>query len=528
MSNIFLGLDLGTSGCKLIAFDSSGRELARAARTYPVINSGPGLLELDADIVWLQAEACFREICARALPGQVKTLCVSVLGEAVLPVDRAGNALALSVISADMRCMAEVEELAQRFGADRIYAITGQPLAPIYSLPKLMWWKKNRTDLIDKACKFVCFGEFVLMRLGLPPIIDEGMAARMLAFDIERKAWSQELLDMASLTPRHLPGVAPSGTILGVIAPDIAIRLALPDGVRVVLGGHDQPMGALGAGAVERGTAVYSLGTTEALVVQLPGASVALRAHNIPCYPHVIPDLRVGLAGNQSGGRVLTWYREAMSLAGESGASVASLDELLASLEDEEPAWPILLPHFLGSGSVLNDHDSLGALFGLRFDTKRSHILLSLLEGITFEQAMSLEALSRAAGPIRTLRVIGGGARSTLWLQMKADILNRPLMQIAVPDASCLGGAILGRWALDRLRSIGEIADAMVTTGQTFHPRADRHLAHAERLEIYRTLYKALQPLSRSLRAQWSRAPSSVGGKETTAFSAKPSGRQRP
>jgi xylulokinase len=505
MSNIYLGLDLGTSGCKLIAFDASGGEIARAARGYSATNPGPGLFELDADLVWQQAEACFREVRASALDGRVRSLAISVLGEAVIPVDHHGKALAPSIISADMRAEAEVRALGDRLGAERIYAITGQPLASIHSLPKLMWWRKHRPDIIAKSWKFLCFGEFALMRLGLPPTIDEGMAARMMAFDIERRAWSQELLDVAGFTISQLADVAPSGTVLGVVAPDAAARLALPAGVQVVLGGHDQPMGALGAGAVTPGDAVYSLGTTEALVVPLRGGSAELFAKNIPCYPHVVSDLRVGLAGNQSGGRVLAWYRKVTAASPAELASAGSLDELFASLVDGPPTWPILLPHFLGSGSVLNDHDSLGALYGLRFDTTRSDILLALLEGITFEQALSLEALAGVTDPIRTLRVIGGGTRSALWLQMKADILNRPLARISVQDASCLGAAILGRWALDGSHPIPEIARSMIATSQTFHPRPARHAAHAERFGIYRSIYDALKPLAPRLRAQWSK-----------------------
>ena len=283
---------------------------------------------------------------AHKLPGAVRTLAISVLGEAIVPVDRDGRALAPSPISADLRGMGEVDILADRFGAERIYEITGQPLSPIYALPKLMWWKKHRPDLIDRTWKFVCFGELALIRLGLAPVIDEGMAARLLCFDVHRRAWSQDLLDMAGLRTDQLADVAPSGTVLGVIEAGAAARLALPEGVLVVLGGHDQPMGALGAGVVEPGTAMYSLGTTEALVVAPRKPSPALGAHNIPCYAHVMPDRYVGLAGNQSGGRVLAWYREARACRTKRDSASVPLDRLLAGLPDEAPAWPILAAAF--------------------------------------------------------------------------------------------------------------------------------------------------------------------------------------
>jgi xylulokinase len=506
MTNLFLGLDLGTSGCKLIAFDRFGQEIARAVRSYQVVNRGPGLFELDAEFVWAEAEACFRELNARSLPGSVRTLAISVLGEAIVPIDRNGIALALCPISADMRGVAEASALAEKFGGDWIYQATGQPLSPAPSLLKLMWWRKNRPDLVDKAWKFVCFGEFAIFRLGLPPTIDEGMAARTMAFDLGRMTWSRELLGVAGLGAENLAAVKPSGTILGSVAHDAAARLSLPDGVQVVLGGHDQPMGALGAGIVEPGTAMYSIGTTEAIAVVLDKRSSALGQHNIPCYPHVAPNLSIGLVGNQSGGRVLAWYREVMTIESQGRTDAVSLEHLMSLLRDGPPDWPLLLPHFAGSGSSINDHESLGALFGLRFETKRNDILLAVLEGITFEQALSLNALSDAAVPVNALRAVGGGARSALWLQMKADILNRPITQLATQDAPCLGAAILGQWAIDRQRPITDVVTAMVTTGPTFYPRSDRHLAHLERLDIYRAMYVALRPLARRLHASWARS----------------------
>jgi xylulokinase len=496
MADLYLGLDLGTSGCKLIAFDGSGTQIARAARPYAVTNPGAGLFELDAEQVWSEAEACFREIDARALPGRVAALCLSVQGEAFVPVDRDGRVLAPSPVSVDMRGTAAADALVERLGAERIYAITGQPPSPLPSLPKMMWFRTARPELFAATWKFLCFGEFALLRLGLPPVIDAGMASRTMAFDIAAGTWSHELLDAAELPVEKLAPVAASGTIVGALSARIAADLHVPEGVPVVLGGHDQPMGALGAGILAPGSALYAMGTTEALVAVLAERSPALGDRNIPCYPHVVPGRYVALAGTQSGGRVLAWYREAMSFDAEGVADPDSLDRLFSSLTDEPPAWPILLPHFAGSGSVLNDPASVGALFGLRFETSRAEILHAFLEGIAFEQALNLKALSDASSPVGELRAAGGGTRSSVWLQMKADIVDRPITRVSVSDASCLGAAILGRWAIEGRSPIEDLAGAMVTTAESYRPRPERTAAHARRFQLYRQLYAALRPLA--------------------------------
>lgn len=505
MTDIFLGLDLGTSSCKLIAFDREGRALAEATRDYPVLNPGPGWFELDAETVWERAEACFREVDAARLSGRVRTLGISVLGEAMVALDADGKALGPAPISADIRCMDEVETLRLAIGDERIYAITGQPLSPIYTLPKLMWWRRHRPEWMAKAAKFLCFGDFALLRLGLSPVIDDTMASRALLFDRDARRWSDELLALAGVRPDQLAAIGRSGDAVGVIPPDVAERLHLPAGVTVILGGHDQAMGALGAGVVEPGMAMYSIGTTEALVVAVRQPVPAFGPGNIPCSAHVVPGAYAALAGNQSGGRALAWYREAMGIEAEGGAQPIGLGAAMAALSDEPPTWPLLLPHFLGSGSVLNDPASLAALIGLRFDTSRADLLHAVLEGISFEQALSLEAL-QAAGPIDSVRAVGGGTRSPFWLQMKADILDRPVTRILVKDAPCLASAILGRASVEPDCDIAELVREMVRAGETFQPRAERHRQHAVRLSIYRDLYKALRPLADRLHQQWADA----------------------
>ncbi|MBV9222237.1 MAG: hypothetical protein JOY94_22680, partial [Methylobacteriaceae bacterium] len=308
--DIFLGLDLGTSGCKLIAFDAHGNERAAARRSYPSLRPEPGFVELDPDAVWAAALACFADLGAAELPGTVRTLAISAQGEAVMPVDSHGNVLAKSPISADMRGGPHATHLERELGAERIYALTGQPVSPLPSLPKLMWWREHRPDLVARTSRFLCYGELALLRLGLPPIIDEGMAARTMAYDVGARGWSGEILAAAAIPTDLMPQVRPSGLIVGSISNEVASELRLPHGVLVVLGGHDQPMGALGAGVIAPGAGLYAIGTTESLVAITATRSEDLGRHNIACYPHAVAGRFVALAGSQSGGRVLAWWRD--------------------------------------------------------------------------------------------------------------------------------------------------------------------------------------------------------------------------
>jgi xylulokinase len=491
MGDLFLGLDLGTSGCKLKAFDRAGRVVGRATRAYRQAIENEIFHTLDAAAVWAKAAECFVELDARALEGHARTLAISALGEAFVLVDDSGTPLHPAPVSSDMRGRAAVEGLSTRIGAERLARLTGHPPSPIHSLYKLIWMKEHTPELLRAAAQCLCFHAFAILQLGLAPAIDRSLAARMMLHDVDADRWSPLLLDAAGLKLDQMPKIVPSGRLLGTIPDQVAARLKLPPGVQVVAGGHDQPMGALGAGVIEPGMAMYSIGTTEALAVPRAAFDADLCAHNIPVYPHVVPDRHVSLVGSQSGGRVLAWLSDMIGRAGN------DIGALLAEAAPVREASPILLAHFSGSGSMLNDAGSSAAIHGLRLETTRGDLIASFLEGITLEQAASLDRLVEATGPLSDVRAIGGGAQSDAWLQMKADILGCAVTRMAVNDAPCLAGAILGRVAHDCTIGLADVVAEMVHAQGRFMPRPEMHAVHQRRKAIHAALYRALRPIGR-------------------------------
>jgi xylulokinase len=495
VSDLFLGLDLGTSGVKLVAFDPSGAEMARASRSYATRHPSAGMAELDPDLVWDSALACFAELAPVFRAHRAASLAVSAQGEAVIPVARDGAVLAPSPISADMRGSAHIARLAERLGAERIERITGQPVSPLPSLAKILWWEAEQPALAARVWKYLCYGDFALLRLGMDPVIDESMAARTLAYDITERRWSRDILDAAGIASDRLPEVAAGGTIAGILPEPVASALGLVAGVTVVIGGHDQPMGALGAGVIRPGQVMYSIGTTEALVSVLPSANPALPRANIACYPHVLPGRYVALAGSQTGGRAIQWLAAMLQAAPGEASVLDRLETVAASFRD----GPLFLAHLAGSGSVTNDPESVGVFHGLRFDTTRDQLIGAVLEGVTFEQAIAVEALAAAGMPVEELRAVGGGTRSRAWLAMKADILGHPVTRVGVGDAPCLGAAILGAVATGRHAGIEEAVSKMVRTGDRHLPRAEKRGWYATRLDAYRQLYLAARSVRESL-----------------------------
>lgn len=497
-----LGIDVGTTGCKAVVFDAAGRPLATARREYALAHPREGFWELDPEQVWQQVVSAIRETVATAGAG-VTALAVSALGEAVLPVDRDGLPLAGGAISADLRAATETDVLRDRLGAAAIYAITGQPATAYYSLPKMMWWHRNAPDVYARTYKFVCFGDYVLMRLGLEPTIDATMAARTLAYDINRAAWSRTMIEAAGIDPDKLPTVVPSGSPLGRLGRQGAALTGLSADVDVVAGGFDQACAALAAGVVAEGNGFYGLGTTEALALAMRQPKPTLSKLNVAVIPHAVPGILLAMTGSQTGGRLLRWCRDELCAEERMAAAVGNVDayDLMLAGLTADPGPLMVLPHFAGSGSLDGDADALGAILGLSFNARRADIVKAVLEGVTYEQALSLARLDAEGVSPSRLAVVGGGARSDLWMQIKADIIGRPLARQQLFDASCLGAALLAGIATGVYASPQAAVDAVERSVRVFEPDERRHALHRRRLAAYGRLHADLAKVNAVLRA---------------------------
>jgi xylulokinase len=499
-----LGIDIGTTGCKAIVFRVDGQALAHAYREYPLIHPREGWAELDPESVWACVSEAVAEAVDRAGPGDpVRALGTAVQGEAVTPVARDGTILANSPVTFDSRTVPYVEEWERKVGREELFRITGMPLHPMYTLNKIMWWRREQPAVYEHAWKFLCYGDFALQRLGLPPTIDFSMAGRTMAFDLEANQWSDRLLQAAEIDPAKLPEAKPSGTAVGVVPDAIAEELGLPRGVIGAVGGHDQPCGALGAGISRPGLAMDATGTVECVtpIFDRPVLSDSMRESNYCCYHHVVPGLYASIAFNFTGGSLLRWYRDTLGAKEVEEAQVSGLDvyDIMIGKAASGPSRLLVLPHFTMTGTPWFDAASKGAVIGLTLATGADQILKGLLDGITYEMRLNLDRLADAGVEVREIRAIGGGAKSSTWMQLKANIFNRPVSALNVSEAACLGAAILAGVATGEYRSASEAAEAVVKVVKTYDPQPAEAARYAEQYARYQRLYPTLRELLHEL-----------------------------
>jgi len=241
-----LAIDMGSSSCKAIAFREDGTALAHAACSYSWSSPFPSWAEMEAEKFWQAFQTVTRTITAAVTQDPVESLAVSSHGETFVPVDWEGHTVGPAILNVDNRAVAEAKWLTDRMGRRRFFEITGLAVHPMYPLAKILWLRRNKPDVFSSAVRFLALPGYLFARLGLPAPIDYSLASRFLAFDIRKRAWSEEILSACELTAERFPEPVAAGTIAGTLPAGIAFDLGLRSGTPVVVGGHDQPCGALG------------------------------------------------------------------------------------------------------------------------------------------------------------------------------------------------------------------------------------------------------------------------------------------
>jgi xylulokinase len=499
-----LGIDVGTTGCKVALFSHRGEMLASAYREYNAASPQPGWAELDTTTIWEDVKSAIRSVMAAGPGADVQALSVSSLGEAVVPVSSDRQILGPSLLNFDCRGEEFTPGLAALLPDERLYAINGNTLGNHYSLTKLKWIQVHQPDLYARTYKFLHWGAFVAFMLGADPRVDFSLANRSLLFDIRRGGWSDELLKIAGLDREKLPATVPSGTVVGTVSAHIAAELGLPPGVCIVNGAHDQCANAVGCGVVDAGSAVYGMGTYHCItpVFATQPDPQAMIERGLNTEHHAIPDQYVCFIYNQ-GGALVKWYRDTFAAA-EHRQAEAEGRSVYPALFDEITAKPgsvLVLPHFAPTGPPSFIADSSGLMVGLHLGTKRGEVLKGIIEGVTFYLKEVVDSLPATGIQIENYRAVGGGSRSDIWVQACADILGQPFTRPVITEAGALGAAIMAGVGSGVFKDYAQGVAAMVKPERTFEPDLSLHHRYQSRYQYYQRLWPLMADYLRELSA---------------------------
>ena len=485
---ISLGVDIGGTGAKCVAFDDHGAQLALSYIEYP---NPPGKANLEPQVLSDSVVRVIRD-CVQALPARdaVAAITVSSFGESFVPIDEHGAPLTDIIMYFANSESGEFDELVRRVGEETFMRVARILPDASYSLAKMLYTLRTAERPV---WKFLPIAAYVCYRLSGAVMTDVSLACRTLLYDVEKREWSRELLEASGVALDQLPDVCPTGTAVGFLRPEIAQALGLPESVRVVIGSHDQIVNALACGVCEHGDGVDVSGTCECiepLFAGIPG-DFGFTKENFACVPYVDDAGYVTYAYNISGGAVVRWYRDQLAkhLSAQAKAEHVSIYDLLNRACPKEPTDVIVLPFLQGMGGTPDVRpNARGMFYGVTMETGLPEFYRAILEGLTFEMAYNLEKLEGFGVAPNRLYACGGGARSKVWLQIKADIWNREILPVKTEETGALGSAILGFAAVTGEKDRLALAKKFVQLGEPMRPDAARVEVYREKFQLYKQL----------------------------------------
>ncbi|MDF2921279.1 MAG: hypothetical protein K0R57_193 [Paenibacillaceae bacterium] len=489
------GLDIGTTGCKCTVYDRSGQLLSEAYREYPARETADH--GLDASVVWECTKAVLKEAAGVGKP--IAAIGITSFGEAAVLLDRADAPLAFSLLYTDPRGKEQCERLAAHFGGEELFRSTGLKPSPMYTIPKLMHIRENHPGLFAQCERICLFADYMVYMLSGVRQVDYSSASRTMAFDIHTLQWNEAILAFAGISRTLLPAPVPIGTRAGPVRREWARELGLSEDTVIVSGCHDQLAAAIGTGAYKPGMAVDGTGTVECIT---PVFGTGIRSHLLYSGSYaMVPFLNGQLATyafSFTSGALLKWYRDKLAAAeadAARGLGINPYEFFNGQVDAASPSGLLVLPHFSGAATPYMDPESRGAVIGLTTETTSRDIYQALMEGVTYEMALNLEQLSAAGIEIRTIRATGGGALSDIWLQMKADIWNLPVVSLGAAQSGTLGCIMLAGAACGIYGSVAEAERIFVKAGRTYAPDPARHEIYRKWYRKYKKCYEAVKTI---------------------------------
>jgi xylulokinase len=505
-----LGIDLGSTVCKSAVFNLDGTPVSIVGREFSSALSSPhyGWLELDSEAFWKIVVKCINESIkiAHVNPKDIAGLSVSASGELFIPVSKNGKSVCKAIYWSDKRTLGYRDQLnsIKKFGALRIYKITGYPLSPIPSLIKLLWLKHERHKLFNKIYKILLLEDFVNFKLTRSFDTDYSLAMTSQMFDIKKKKWSSEILSEMEINEDILPNTHPSGKVIGEVSLEASKETGLAAGTIVATGGLDQSCVAFGLGVINEGEAFNTTGTCEivATVSNKPILNERSFHAGVMCCLHVIENKYLPLEFLPSSGSTLKWFRDNFGEIELKEAEEKGVDAYSILIEKATASQPgsfgiFMLPHFDGSGSGYEpffNPESKGAFIGLTLSHKKGDVIRAILEGITFEARLYFETLEKLGLKIKEVKAAGGGAKSKFWLQLKADIFNKKIILPSITEGASLGAALLAGLAC-KIYSTPSKAIKVCKEIAVFKPNRKALTIYETHYKIFKTLYPTLLPL---------------------------------
>jgi len=492
-----LGIDVGTSGCKTELFNVNGYSLAKAYRGYPIIHPKPGWSEEDPEEWWRAVVDTTRKVleASKVDPSQVRGVSVSCTN-ACVPVNEDGKALRNAIMQIDRRTIPQAERIKEALGEERVFEVTGNPVAPgSFTAPIILWLKENEAKIFEKTYKFMVPTGYIVQRLTGEFTIDWSRAATTLLFDIKDKKWREEFCEELGIPLEKLPELHPSWEVVGSVTEKAASLTGLREGTPVVAGCMDTVAAAVGSGAIKGGDLFCVMGSVARVCAVLGSPSFDKRFLNT-C--HATPNEWVAIGCVNGAGLSLKWFidaigRQEKTLSEKLNLSPYQLLDLEAEKATPGSGGLVYLPYIAGERSPIWDPEARGVLFGLNLQSERINIVRSFYEGVAYAIRHNVEILRAILkGEGGYIKLSGGGARSKVWRQIIADVCGERVVTTIPLDTEPIGDTLIAGIGVGVYRNVEE-AVKVLRLGEEEKPRREYYEVYSNLFALYKRLYEHLK-----------------------------------
>jgi sugar (pentulose or hexulose) kinase len=500
---LFIGIDIGTTSVKAGVFDIRGTCLGNAGSDYALQTPLVNHVELDAEIYWQAVCDVTRK--AHLKLGEnarsIAAITISSQGETTIAVDRKGKPLYPAMVWLDKRSHEEARQLSDKLG-NQVYAHTGIPeINPTWTACKIEWLRTHRPDIFAATYKFLLVQDFIVHRLCEEYVTDGAISCTSMLYDIVQHQWWQASLEAVGIDPDKLSRIAKPGEVAGILTSQAAQNLDLPAGIPIVLGGMDQAVGAVGVGNLSPEIVSETTGGALAIQAVIPRPDLDV-TNRIPVYVHSQSGQYLFVPVCDTGGMAFKWFRDNFGTSELRKASLEGLDAYDLLTQEAEAVEPgsnglLMLPHLTGAFSPEYNPYARGVFYGFTLYHHKAHFTRAVLEAIAYMLRRNLELIGKAGVHPRQICSTGGGARSMLWKQIKADVCNLPVITPRYEDSAVLGDTMLGAVAVGVFENLEQASQEMVSFGERLMPNPENVVIYERSYQAYSDLYERLDPLFR-------------------------------
>ena len=486
----YIGVDLGTSALKLVMMKGNGELVKTVSKEYPLYFSRSGWSEQNPTDWFLAVKEGLKELAAFA---DEKIAGISFGGQmhGLVILDKEDKVLRPAILWNDGRSTEETDYLNNVIGKEKLSKLTANIAFAGFTAPKILWVKNNEPEIFAKISKIMLPKDYISYMLSGSFSTDYSDASGMLFLDVKNKKWSKEMIDICSISEDMLPKLYESYEVVGAIKPELAKELGLNDDIKIVAGAGDNAAAAIGTATVGEGACNISLGTSGTVFISSKNFGVD-SFNALHSFAHA--DGNYHLMGCMlSAASCNKWWMEEILKTKDFAKEQSDIDNL-----GENNVF--FLPYLMGERSPHNDPDAAGTFIGMRMDTKREDMTLAIFEGVTFALRDSLEVARSLGIKIDRTMICGGGAKSSLWKRLVANILN---VEVDVPvseEGPGFGAAILAAVGCGEYESVEKAAKSIIKIKEKIKPEADLVVKYEEKYQKFKRIYPALKDVFKEIR----------------------------